>query len=187
MRKFSRKPPKTITSKPDERIKEEPELAFEMFKVYLLSNGELSFAEIGSKFNRKADTVRRYSGQWRWKDRLQLHQALNNAPETPAEAPTSAVKPTKADQVIQRIESVLEVSEASFKEASDIHRRLFDVAQQAANRLSADDIQSISELSQIVKLTTDLSKVKSELTAEIAGVQELARAVNSIRKKANNG
>ena len=32
MRKFSRKPPTTITSRPDERIQQEPELAFEMFR-----------------------------------------------------------------------------------------------------------------------------------------------------------
>ena len=75
------------------------------------------------------------------------------------------------------------MAEHSYQEAASLHKRLYAVAKNAAEKLTADDIRSITELRQVVQLTSDLAKTKTDLSSHIAGIQELAKAVQKIRKK----
>ena len=159
-------------------------MAFAMFQRWLQADGTLSWAALGAEFERAGDTCRRYADKWRWQQRLQLIRAINKkpaeAPPTPAKPATKALKP---DTVQQRIEAALEVAEGSFKEAEHLHRTLFAVASEAASRLTPDDVRSISELRQVVQLTGELAKAKSDLAQSINGIEELAKCLQQVRRR----
>lgn len=183
-RRLSKRAPVQITSRPDERLDGEPEMAFAMFHRWLEAEGTLSWAALGAEFERAGDTCRRYADKWRWHQRLKLIRAIRKdpagAPPKPAKPATKALKP---DTIQQRIEAALDVAEGSFKEAEHLHRTLFAIASEAASRLTPDDVKSISELRQVVQLTGELAKAKSDLAQSINGIEELAKAVQQVRRR----
>ena len=190
MRRYSRKPPIQITGNPLSQQQGEPTTAYEMFQFWVAADGNRSNAEIALKFGKQADTPRRYASQWRWHDRLELIKAARNehpalvvptgASQEALEAPKTA---SSLDPITLRIESALDVAERAYSEASCLHKRLYSVAKTAADSLTASDIKSIAELRQIVQLTTELGKVKTDLSSHIAGIEELAKAVHKLRKR----
>ena len=193
-RTLSKQRPIQINSDPLSQQKGEPQSAYEMFLSWVEADGRRSFAEIALKYAKKADTPRRYSTQWRWHDRLQLIQAARG--ENPAQVvPVSdaqddledAVNGAPIDPVVLRIENALDVAERAYREASALHKQLFAVASEAATNLTAQDIKSISELRSIVQLTTELAKTRTELSSNINGIEELAKAVSKLRRRRSNG
>ena len=193
-RTLSKRRPIQINSDPLSQQKGEPQSAYEMFLTWVEADGRRSFAEIALKYAKKADTPRRYSTQWRWHDRLQLIQAARG--ENPAQVvPVSdaqddledAVNGAPIDPVVLRIENALDVAERAYREASALHKQLFAVASEAATNLTAQDIKSIAELRSIVQLTTELAKTRTELSSNINGIEELAKAVSKLRRRRSNG
>ena len=190
MRRYSRKPPIQITGNPLSQQQGEPDTAYQMFQFWIAADGNRSNAEIALKFGKQVDTPRRYASHWRWHDRLELIKAARKehpALVVPTEAPEKALEAPKAasplDPITLRIESALDVAERAYSEASCLHKRLYSVAKTAADSLTANDIKSIAELRQIVQLTTELGKVKTDLSSHIAGIEELAKAVHKLRKR----
>ena len=180
-RRLSKKPPLQINANPISRQQGEPPIAYQLFQHWIAADGNRSFAELAVEFEKKPDTVRRYATQWRWSDRLELLKAAREEPAqlvTPTQSETS-----RLDPIALRIESALEVAEHSYQEAASLHKRLYAVAKNAAENLTADDIRSITELRQVVQLTSDLAKTKTDLSSHINGIEELAKAVQKIRKK----
>lgn len=189
-RALSKQPPLQISANPIARQEGEPPIAYELFQHWIAADGNRSFAEIAVSFEKKPDTVRRYAATWRWGDRLELLKAARNEPSPLVTAegnPTRELEqPTtnsRLDPIAIRIESALEVAEHSYQEAASLHKRLFAVAKTAAENLTADDIRSITELRQVVQLTSDLAKTKTDLSSHINGIEELAKAVQRLRKK----
>ena len=187
---LSKRRPIQINSDPLSQQKGGPESAYQMFLTWAEADGRRSFAEIALKYAKKADTPRRYSTQWRWHDRLQLIQAArgeNPAQVVPDSDPQDdledAVKGAPMDPVVLRIENTLDVAERAYREASALHKQLFAVASEAATNLTAQDIKSISELRSIVQLTTELAKTRTELSSNINGIEELAKAVSKLRRR----
>jgi len=184
VRRLSKRAPVQITSRPDQPLNGEPDMAFAIFQRWLEADGTLSWAALGAEFERAGDTCRRYADKWHWRQRLKLIRAIK---QDPAEAPVKLAKPpTKAlnpDTVQRRIEAVLDVAEGSFAEVEHLHRTLFAVASEAASRLTPDDVKSISELRQVVQLTGELARAKSDLAQSIHGIEELAKAVQQVRRR----
>jgi hypothetical protein len=158
--------------------------------MWIESDGRYSFGEIAHKFGKKTDTPRRYSTQWRWHDRLHLIQATSgeaiaqsDSISVPQKGSEEAVNSAPTYPVILRIENALDVAERAYREASSLHKQLFSVATAATKNLKPEDIKSISELRSIIQLTTELAKTQTELSSNINGIEELAKAVSKLRRK----
>ena len=184
VRRLSKRAPVQITSRPDQPLDGEPEMSFAMFQRWLEADGTLSWAALGAEFERAGDTCRRYADKWRWHQRLKLIRAMTKDPiEAPVKPSKPATKALKPDTIQERLEAALDVAEGSFAEAEHLHRTLFAVASEAASRLTPDDVKSISELRQVVQLTGELAKAKSDLAQSINGIEELAKAVQQVRRR----
>ena len=195
-RKYSKSKAFTLKNHPFERQPDESESQYKAFRMFADSNFSMSYYEIADAMGFKIDTIHRYARHAEWMRRKSL--ILGGKP-----TPTPIIVPDQCDPVAEilegddkefqqdmgdedpvtlRIAASQQISEGLYFEATDLHRKLFMLAQSAVDNLNAEDLTSISDIKHVVTLTQDLAKMRQELSDHITGVNELAQHVQALRK-----
>lgn len=164
----------------------ENDKAYETFLIWFNSGGRTCFQEIAEMQGVLPDTIRRYANKYSWHERLQRARGLSTElPESiavPENDPVKAFASGDDQSTDARVGGIDEVLSGTYFAMSGLYAKLLRAAEIAINQIDGHDITSMSEIKALMGLTLDLQKAKVDLANQLLGVEELARAVQQLRK-----
>ena len=160
--------------------------SFLIFTKWLESSGRICHAELADMFGVSIDTIRRYSRKFQWRERLQRVKGLSTEiPESiaiPDNDPIKAFNEGDYQSTNARVMGADEVLSGTYFAMSGLYAKLLRAAEIAINQIDGHSITSMSEIKALMGLTLDLQKAKVDLANQLLGIEELARAVQQLRK-----